>query len=67
MRRAPVFALMFLLLASFAAAEIPCQCNQTECTCFIQLGDEGPAVEFIQNALISQGYLSPGDDASSYD
>lgn len=67
MRRAPVFALMFLLLARFAAAEIPCQCNQTECTCFIQLGDEGPAVEFIQNALISQGYLSPGDDASSYD
>ena len=35
--------------------------------CFIQLGDVGPAVEFIQNALVLQGYLEPNDDASAFD
>ena len=48
-------------------AEIPCQCSQELCLCFIQLGDEGPAVEFIQNTLVAKGYLAPHDDASAFD
>lgn len=50
-----------------ALAEIPCVCSQEPCSCFIQLGDEGPAVEFIQNELIAQGYLNPRDDAAAFD
>lgn len=67
MRRVLLFLLSLMLITGFAAAEIPCQCGEDTCLCFIQLGDEGPAVEFIQNTLISQGYLAPGDDAACFD
>ena len=66
MQRALVL-LILILYFTVALAEIPCQCNLEPCLCFIQLGDEGPAVEFIQNALVSQGYLAPNDDASTFD
>ena len=59
--------LILIGICTAAYAEIPCQCAQAPCLCFIQLGDEGPAVEFIQNALITQGYLSAKEDASTFD
>ena len=59
--------LTLVLCCSQVFAEIPCQCCQEPCLCFIQLGDEGPAVEFIQNTLVANGYLAPNDDASVFD
>lgn len=59
--------LILIGICTAAYAEIPCQCAQTPCLCFIQLGDEGPAIEFIQNTLIAQGYLSAKADASVLD
>ncbi|MBR3494354.1 MAG: peptidoglycan-binding protein [Clostridia bacterium] len=42
-----------------AYAHIPCECYHSpeECTCFIQLGDQGKAVEGIIHELQKQGYL----------
>ena len=67
MRRLAAVLLLICLLVCQASAEIPCQCGLEECLCFIQLGDEGRAVEFIQNTLITRGYLHPNDDASVFD
>lgn len=62
-----LLALCFCMFTFSACAEISCVCMQEDCTCFIQLGDEGMAVEVIQNTLTSHGYLAPEDDASTYD
>ena len=67
MRKLFLLTLIFVLFALAASAEIPCQCGQESCRCFIQLGDEGPAVEVIQHALIAKGYLSAKDDGSCFD
>ena len=67
MRRIFSIFLMLCTISVCAAAEIPCQCGREACLCFIQLGDEGTAVEFIQNTLVDKGYLAPRDDASAYD
>ena len=67
MRRIFCIFLMLCTISVCAAAEIPCQCGREACLCFIQLGDKGPAVEFIQNMLVEKGYLAPRDDASAYD
>lgn len=67
MRRLICCIMLLCLLSVCAAAEIPCQCGLEECLCFIQLGDKGPAVDFIQNKLIVHGYLSPNDIAADYD
>ena len=67
MRRFLFIIMALCLLGGAALAEIPCQCGQDACQCFIQLGDEGMAVEFIQNELVAQGYLAANDDASDYD
>ena len=67
MRRFLAIIMLVCTLSVCAAAEIPCQCGRDACLCFIQLGDEGPAVEFIQNVLVEKGYLAPRDDASAYD
>lgn len=67
MRRLLCCMLLLCMVSACAAAEIPCQCGQEDCLCFIQLGDEGPAVEFIQNMLTARGYLAPKDDASAFD
>ena len=59
--------LILLCFAGMACAEIPCQCNLENCQCFIQLEDEGPAIEFIQHTLITKGYLAFKDDTSDFD
>lgn len=67
MRHVCISFICLLLAACSVAAEIPCVCGMDKCQCFIQLGDEGMPVETIQNALVSQGYLAPNDDASAFD
>ncbi len=67
MRKAFIIGLCLCLLGSAALAEIPCICGYADCLCFIQLGDEGMAVEAIQNALVEQGWLAAKDDASAFD
>lgn len=67
MRKTFLISIIFSLIMLNACAELLCQCGLEQCICFIQLGDEGPAVEFIQNALIAQGYLAPNDDSSAFD
>ena len=59
--------LLLGVLCSCASAEIPCQCGQAACQCFIQQGDEGPAVEYILHALIALDYLQANEDASDFD
>lgn len=56
-----------LLFLPCASAESDCCCGQSACSCFIQLGDEGMAVEAIQHALINAGYLAPDQNASAFD
>lgn len=53
-----ILIVLFLTVDS-AYAHIPCLCNnpQDQCTCFIQLGDKGPAVKEIVKILIEKGYL----------
>ena len=65
--RRMIAALLLVCLIGAARAEIPCQCGQEAYQCFIQLGDEGPAVECIQHALIALGYLQAKEDASVFD
>lgn len=67
MRKLTAGLLMLCLLCSAALAEITCICGNEACLCFIQLGDEGLAVEAIQEALKAQGYLAGNDDASVFD
>ena len=57
-----VFLIMLIVLSSLiesAFAHIPCQCKNPpdQCTCFIQLGDKGYAVNKIISVLQSKGYL----------
>ena len=59
--------LCFCLCCSICLAEIPCVCHHEPCTCFIQLGDGGHAMEYIQHALIDKGYLSQKNDAYLFD
>ncbi|MBQ2952709.1 MAG: peptidoglycan-binding protein [Clostridia bacterium] len=58
--------LLALLQCGCAAAEVTCVCGEDACRCFIQQGDEGMAVEFIQNTLIRRGYLGPNSDESAF-
>lgn len=67
MRRLFLTLICAMLLVCSATAEIPCLCEREACTCFIQLGDEGMPVQAIQNALVTQGYLAPNDNASAFD
>ena len=41
-----------------SSSSFQCDCNQTPCICFIQLGDKGNAVKQIIEILIDKGYLS---------
>ena len=59
-----LFAFLIVLVALFSAsvsafAHIPCMCDNPpdKCTCFIQLGDKGLAVEKIIQRLKAKGYL----------
>lgn len=67
MRRVVLLCLVLALGCSVCHAEIPCVCLQEPCRCFIQLGDGGPEMEYIQHALIAQGYLNAKQDASLFD
>ena len=56
------FCIVLITLFSIsihAYAYIPCKCNNPpdKCTCFIQLGDKGLAVERIIQRLKDKGYL----------
>lgn len=66
MRRLLLLLLLFLA-SSIYYAEIPCECGHSHCTCFIQLGDGGPEMEYIQHALIQQGFLAKDHDAAAFD
>ena len=57
-RRISVILMLLLLIPSLANAEIPCECKQEPCSCFIQYGDTGLSVLHIEEALASQGYLA---------
>lgn len=67
MQRFVLLLVFLLLLTSSGFAEIACVCNSDHCICFIQLGDEGKAMEIIQHALIEQGYLHKSNDAYLFD
>lgn len=53
------FLVVLFLMTINAYAEIPCLCNNPpdQCTCFIQLGDKGLAVQNIIACLKKKGYL----------
>lgn len=67
MRKFMLFCLCILLFANVSHAEISCVCGQEPCLCFMQLGDAGPEMEYIQHELIEQGYLLQADDAAVFD
>lgn len=67
MRKLCILLFVLITATCTAAAEIACRCNESSCTCFIQFGDEGPAVEYIQNSLVIQGYLDANSDGSTFD
>ena len=67
MRRLLLILLCLLFCFDFAFAELPCVCFQEPCVCYIQLDDGGPALEYIQHALISQGFLNESNDAYLFD
>lgn len=67
MRNVLIILFICCIAVSAAEGEILCQCTQTPCNCFIQLGDGGCGVDFIQNTLTKQGYLAPNDDAILFD
>lgn len=67
MRRLLSCFFLIVLISIRACAESLCFCSQEQCLCFIQLGDKGPYVEYIQNALIAQGYLAAPADATIFD
>lgn len=67
MRKITLILLPLLLTACAAVAEIPCICSEEACICFIQLGDEGPAVEYIRQTLAEQGYLPSSNGPVIFD
>ena len=62
LKRKPIyFVLLFalaLLLACTALAMIEDDCGQIPCVCFLQLGDEGIAVEGVTRLLAEREYLA---------
>jgi len=66
-----VFLLVLAVLsvsAEHAFAHIPCLCSNPpdQCTCFIQLGDTGFAVQQIIQVLHKKGYLQKIDKKSEF-
>lgn len=51
--------IVFSVIIGQASADIPCLCGNPpdQCTCFIQMGDKGPAVKGIIVILKREGYL----------
>lgn len=50
--------LCMLLLPTHVGAEIVCDCGKAQCSCFVQIGDTGIAVDRAIDLLSQQGYLS---------
>ncbi len=60
MRKITAVILSILLLFPIAAqADIRCDCGLEECSCFLQLGDIGIAVEGLCRFLVDEDYLAP--------
>lgn len=59
---------VFSSITIHSYAYIPCMCNNPpdQCTCFIQLGDKGLAVERIIENLIKKGYLKVSDNMKEF-
>ena len=59
---------VFSSITIHSYAYIPCMCNNPpdQCTCFIQLGDKGLAVERIIKVLIDKGYLKKRDNKKEF-
>jgi len=53
-----VILLCIVLFPARANAAIACDCANAKCSCFVQMGDEGIAVDGIIDLLAEQGYLS---------
>ena len=65
------FLIMLIVLSTLmdnAFARIPCQCYNPpdQCTCFIQLGDTGLAVQLIIEVLVEKGYLQTTDNSNVF-
>lgn len=58
---------LLLPLGVFAADYPLCDCKEEHCTCFIQLGDEGPIVRSIIRLLIEQKYCPEDQKLSVFD
>ena len=67
MKRIVIISLLLAMMVCPALADVSCACSEEPCICFIQLGDEGPAIEYIQHALIAQGFLSAQSDGALFD
>lgn len=58
MKRMLVMILLLCICVFTAAeAEFGCVCGDAQCTCFMQLGDEGMGVEAAAQLLVQQGYM----------
>ncbi len=63
-----IFVVLLLAIPNAFAEKYPvCDCNSKQCTCFIQLGDEGPIVNAIIKLLIAQEYCAPDQKVSILD
>ena len=58
--------LILLFMPCMAQAGMECQCDEEECICFLQLGDQGIAVTRVSQRMIDRGYL-PGDARDMFD
>ena len=70
MKRVCWLICMVLLLMPTAVLALQrpvCDCDQVECICFIQQGDEGPVVTSIIKLLIEQGYCEEQQDVFCFD
>lgn len=67
MQKILLILICLFLCATVCFAEIACVCDLEQCSCFIQFGDSGPEMEYIQHALIQQGFMRESDDASIFD
>lgn len=71
MKRMIALALVLLGLAlpsiGLASEKISCDCGESSCVCFIQLGDEGKFVSSVIKLLKAQGYCGPKQRVSIFD
>ncbi|MBQ4639311.1 MAG: hypothetical protein IJB69_02195 [Clostridia bacterium] len=61
-----IFSMLFPVCALGETYPV-CDCDEKECICFIQLGDEGPIVSSIISLLIEQNYCPATQEVSIFD